>query len=924
MSLRSRPRGKSPQPSVPTSVRRGTSYHLNLELLEDRVVPTTDFRPITGVGNNLTHPTWGTAQTQFLRNTTVGYADGIAAPDGVGLPSARLISNLIATQGALDLPSQRGLTSFVFVWGQFIDHDLDLTGTASPQEVFNIAVPTGDPRLDPLGTGTKFIGFRRSRFDATTGTGAGNPREQVNTITSFMDGSMVYGSDETRALALRTGTGGLMKTSAGDLLPLNTMGLSNVNLSGLPANQVFVAGDLRVNENIALTAMQTLFVREHNFWAAHFGAQDPGLSDEQLYQQARQMVIAEIQAITYNEFLPAMLGQDALAPYMGYRADVNPAVSNIFATAGYRVGHTMLPSNLLRLDASGASIAQGPVALRDAFFTPQRITNEGGIDPILRGLAAQVQQEVDARLVDDVRDFLRDGAPSLSAVDLAALNIQRGRDHGMPSYNQARRDFGLTPVTSFAEITADTELQAALASVYGTVDQVDVWVGGICEDHLPGSSMGPLFSAICRDQFERSRDGDRFWYQRQLSGAQLQAVEKTTLAEVIRRNTGITGLQENVFFDRSVMYYKVPEGQGAVDLTLRRNGSNLRLYDQRTGQVVRSQALDQTSAVIVVGNDFQADRLTVHYGLGGAFTLSGGIVFAGGQGGNDIYRVWGGTGNQNYAVLGNQVTMGELTAELTSVEVVGFVGQAGHDTYQLGTSNSQINISDAGGNDTLDFTQAPGRVNVDLGRSAGQSQSIGSGVTLRLAGQVENLHGSAFDDYLRGNAVANQLWGGGGNDLLAGLDGADYLDGGEGQDTLLGGTGHDILLGGNGDDSLAGSVGRDLLVGGMGGDQLAGDDGEDLLLCGMTSHENDRTALEALRSEWISTRHYLTRVANLRDGSGSADRRNGSLFLQRGGMNPTVFEDVALDLMRGGGDRDWMFYLYGDLAPDRGASEQVN
>src|SRR5207253_3242120 len=181
-----------------------------------------------------------------------------------------------------------------------------------PPEGFNVAVPTDDAFFDPNGTGDQIIYLNRSQYDPTTGTSIDNPRQQANSITAWIDGSMIYGSDAARAAALRTFSGGQLKTSAGDLLPFNSDGLANANDAHLVSDdQLFLAGDVRANENIELTSLQTLFVREHNRIAAALAAKNPTLTDEQLYQLGRRQVIAEIQAITYNEFLPALLGKNA-------------------------------------------------------------------------------------------------------------------------------------------------------------------------------------------------------------------------------------------------------------------------------------------------------------------------------------------------------------------------------------------------------------------------------------------------------------------------------------------------------------------------------------------------------------------------------------------------------------------------------------
>jgi len=133
--------------------------------------------------------------------------------------------------------------------------------------------------------------------------------------------------------------------------------------------------------------------------------------------------------------------------------------------------------------------------------------------------------------------------------DLAALNIQRGRDHGLGSYNDVRVAFGLTAATSFGDITSDPVLAAQLASVYGDVGMVDPWVGALSEDHLPGSSLGELLTAGIMDQFMRSRAGDRFFYLNDPELADLvPLIESTSLADIIRWNSGITDIQDNVFF----------------------------------------------------------------------------------------------------------------------------------------------------------------------------------------------------------------------------------------------------------------------------------------------------------------------------------------------------------------------------------------
>jgi hypothetical protein len=488
------------------------------------------FRTIDGIWNNPFFPELGSAGTELLRTADADYADGISAPAGVGLASPRAISNAVVSQpGPLPMASDR--TDFLWQWGQFIDHDMDLTETATPAEPFPIPVPAGDAWFDPLGTGTAVIELFRSAYESGPG-----PRQQVNVLTAFLDASMVYGSDKVLAKSLRKLDGsGKLKTSPGDLLPFD------------PADPgFFLAGDVRVNEQVGLTAMHTLFVREHNKRCDELNAKWPFLDGETVYQLARAIVGGEVQKVTYEEFLPALLGPNALTPYAGYHPFVNPGIANEFSTAAYRFGHSLLSPQLMRLDASMAEMPGGHLPLQNAFFHPELVVQDG-IEPFLRGLATQRPQEFDPHIVDDVRNFLF-GPPGAGGFDLASLNMQRGREHGLPRYNDLRVAYGLAPHASFADVSSSADVQARLAAVYATVDDVDAWVGGLSEDHVPGAVVGELVFAVLTDQFERLRDGDRFYYEISLGGFVADVIADETLATIIRRCTSIdTEMQDDAF-----------------------------------------------------------------------------------------------------------------------------------------------------------------------------------------------------------------------------------------------------------------------------------------------------------------------------------------------------------------------------------------
>ena len=549
--------------------------------------PGTEYRTIDGVGNNVQFPDRGATGALLLRHAPSAYPvrDGSRLA-GAQRQSARAISNQIFAERT-SKRNARGASDYLWAWGQFIDHDLDLTEGSGASEHADIPVPVGDPHFDPQQTGTAVIEFERTprSFDA-----AGNAQHR-NGITAFIDASNIYGSTPARALALRKNDGsGELKLDRG-FLPRNDFGacttdgecaqgtcqpaaagngakvcaLDNAGSDRAGADALFLAGDVRANEVVTLTALHTLFVREHNRLVGELRRASPNLDGQTLYQEARRLVAAELQAITFREFLPVMLGANNVSAYSGYDAVVDPSISNVFATAAYRVGHTMLSSDILRLNEDRTEHAAGMLTLRGAFFRPDMLLTTD-LGPIFSGIAAQPAREIDAKVVDDVRNMLF-GPPGSGGLDLASLNIQRGRDHGLPDYNTVRASFGLPRVARFSEISSDPAVVAALEASYADVDDIDVWVGGLCEDHISGAMVGELFLEIIGDQFDRLRHGDRFWYERDLSPSQIALVESRPLSRIIEDNTQISAnaLQTNVFEVRQESRIEVG---GQVDVEL--------------------------------------------------------------------------------------------------------------------------------------------------------------------------------------------------------------------------------------------------------------------------------------------------------------------------------------------------------------------
>jgi hypothetical protein len=558
---------------VPSKFRK---QWLRLERLEDRVQPAV-FYSADGSGNNtgVGHSSWGQAGADLIRLSPVAYADGISSPALPNAKSARDVSNIVSNQADPANPSEdlstydgRSLTDFNYTFGQFVDHDLDLTPDGGTE--FDIPVAANDP------IGPNNLAFTRSQYDPTTGTSTLNPRQQVTDVTSYLDLSQVYGSDAATADALRSHIGGQLKTSPGNMLPyfnstyftaaqlaaINAAVGGMANSGPLPSSSLFATGDTRGNENIELTVLQTLYMRNHNRIAAQLQATHPTWTDDQLYQEARALNIAGYQAVIYNEWLPPVLGPQGLRPYQGYNPNVNASIATEFSTVGFRFGHSLVDNEIERHTNNGTDInivGGADIPLAYDFFYPTLLSatsttdpftglTSTGLDPVLKANADGVSQAMDTMAVGSIRNLLFGNAGD-GGEDLIARDIQRGRDHGVADYNTMRAAYGLPRVTSFAQITANTQVQQELQQAYGDVNHIDAFEGGSAEDHIPGSDFGPLFQAIIVDQFARLRDGDRLFFMNQQWTPEEQNIinQNNSLSKVISANTGINNLQPNVF-----------------------------------------------------------------------------------------------------------------------------------------------------------------------------------------------------------------------------------------------------------------------------------------------------------------------------------------------------------------------------------------
>ncbi|XP_041643839.1 eosinophil peroxidase-like [Cheilinus undulatus] len=566
------------------------------------------FRTADNSCNNRENPRWGSSNTPFARWLPSEYQDGESFPkgwdpdrkvNGYLLPMVREVSNQILKTRNSDVVDDPLYTHLLTIFGQWTDHDLTFT-PHSPvirsfsngidcdkscdrtEPCFPIMFPYDDHRSDS----EMCIPFFRSAAACGSGNtghffGASTIRRQINTLTSFIDVGQVYGSDDTKAMYLRdlSTEEGLLRVNTEyddngrELLPFTNMGANMcatrakiTNDSNAEEVPCFLAGDERTNENIGLTSLHTLLMREHNRLARALAKLNPHWTGERLYQEARKIMGAYFQIFTFRDYLGLIVGPNVtahkLSAYPGYDETIDPSISNVFATAAYRFGHTMVQPFMFRLNEKYEEHPEYPSPLlHRAFFTPWRVIFEGGLDPILRGLVGRQAKmnEQDGMMHDELRDLLFKFSSEL-ALDLGALNMQRGRDHGLPGYNKWREFCGLSQpknLKELADVMQNRELARKFLELYGTADNIDVWLGGAAEPVVEKGRVGPLFACLIATQFQRIRQGDRFWWENEkvFTYDQKKSLREASLARIICDNTGITEVPAHPFLYR-------PRGDG--------------------------------------------------------------------------------------------------------------------------------------------------------------------------------------------------------------------------------------------------------------------------------------------------------------------------------------------------------------------------
>ena len=500
-----------------------------------QVTTVTITRPITG-SVPLARP-----GSEFIRTAgRATYADGQSLPVGLDRPSSRATSNALFAQ--FEAVPSGGLTALAAFFGQFLFNDMVLDGApswlacAQPGGAFPVDVPTGDPYFDALSKGGQQLPYNRSSFCWDESRVA----KQINAVTSHIDGSTIYGSADDVAAKLRAFTGGRLRTSVINLLPLASTANLVSSMLGCPLDggACVATGDARGNENLAVTAIHALFVREHNRIADSIQAANASLSDEEVFQRARRTVIGELQSLAYREWLPAVLGNTcpSLSTYTTYNSNISPQINIEFADLVSRALLSALP-NLLKLLSPDLTPA-GTVRLAESMYASNLInTNNNILVALLNGLARQPAETVDVKFVDSVRNLFSTGVNS-AWTDAAAMALQRGRDHGITSYNTLRVTYGLARKATFEEFSSNAEIVARLRATYSSVDSVDALVGGLAEQPVTNGVFGVLFATILCQQVISLRDSDPLYFERPglFSTQELADLKAVSLGLIVQRN----------------------------------------------------------------------------------------------------------------------------------------------------------------------------------------------------------------------------------------------------------------------------------------------------------------------------------------------------------------------------------------------------
>ncbi|MDP3254400.1 peroxidase family protein [Bosea sp. (in: a-proteobacteria)] len=859
-----------------------------LDMVQDGLV-----RDSSGYGNNVDNPEWGTSGGQFIRLTDAYYTDGASGIRQTGL-TPRDISNILSNQDndgdgiEESIVNAFGGTSLLTFFGQYFDHGLDFVAKGQPGSVYigDVgATPVNAPRSNIVpGTGVDPDGIPNSGDEI--------PAEYVNQASPYVDQNQTYGSSNAITNLLRRWEVGAdgepvqtayllsgdIDASGNPLLPtldhiranyrvmtggdeLTAEDISNYDGSGQPLlidfipafvpgtnppqldldaiGHYFIAGDGRANENVMLTSIHTIWERNHNFWVDEIKTKtNNAWTEAEYFEAARMMNIAEYQRVVFTEFATAMAGGfdgDDEHGFEGYDPTVDASISVEFAQAAYRFGHSMLNETVSYVDANGDL---QEISLVQAFLSPNQVSALG-IDGLIGGSVQVQHQAIDEDVVNALRNQLV-GRP----LDLAALNIFRGRDMGIAPFNEVRSQLyeqtglsALRPYSDWADFAQRNDISATMLGKLQLAypdgfETMDLWIGGLLEKPMAGQ-LGSTFGYIFLEQLDRLQHGDRFYYLEIFDDSLFTDENSITFAKIIERNTGLTGLPENVF-DLDASNAPADDDDSIFD-----NDDD----DDDAGNGDDDDDDDDTD-----GDDDDQDDDDDDAGNGDDDDSDDD------DDGDDC-----GCDDDDVATPPPaSPSGGGLRTGTPGTDVL--VGTAGADNI-IGFAGDDVLIGEAG----------------DDRVSAGEGADFvdaGAGADIVFLG--------GGDDHGFGGAGNDALYGEAGDDRVFGEAGDDRLEGGVGRDTMVGGAGDDLIVAavGDGDDTYH-------------GDDLDGGDGVDTL---------DMSAISASITVDLGS-GLLGRGSAVSVESGT-DTLWGIENVATGSGEDTITASAAVNVMEGGAGDD--------------------